>query len=237
MWFKEKKKEYKNNDLLHEREKVEFLRLLNQTGEKLPQGGEDMLDVFLKTEGHISQDFFQKKLSEAGIDADPETLKNMLELLCRYGIAQKAMLNGKGPWYEHLHIGNEHDHILCAKCGKVAEITDNVMKTRGREIAKSHGFEPLVHKITILGLCPECRGKKPHLMPLSMTTPGEKVKIVRFEGGSEMRNRLNAMGLKTGEIIDVMNNSGPFILHIKGTRLAIGRGMAQKIMVSKEDER
>jgi Fur family ferric uptake transcriptional regulator len=74
-------------------------------------------------------------------------------------------------------------------------------------------------------------------MSLAMTAPGEKVKILKLEGGSEMRNRLNAMGLKTGEIIEVMNNSGPYILHLKGTRLAIGRGMAQKIMVSKEDER
>jgi Fur family ferric uptake transcriptional regulator len=145
MWFKEKKKEYKNNELLHEREKEEFLRLLNQTGEELPQGGKDMVDVFLKTEGHISQDFFQKKLSETGIDADPETVKNMLELLCRYGIAQKAVLNGKGPWYEHLHIGNEHDHLLCARCGKVAEITDSIMKKGG---LRSQGTMVLSHWYT-----------------------------------------------------------------------------------------
>lgn len=240
MWFKNKEKTgslNNNQDIFHKKEKNEFFKLLSQTGEKLPEGGEEMLDVFLQTEGHISQDYLHEKLSEAGLDVSPETIEKMLVLLCRYGMAQKAMLNGSGPWYEHLHLGNEHDHLLCARCGKVTEITTNEMKDRGVQIAEKHGFEPLIHKTTIIGLCPECKHPKPHLMPLSFASPGEKVKIEKFKGGHELKNRLNALGLKTGEIIEILNNSGPFILHVKGSRIALGKGMAQKIMVKIENER
>jgi Fur family ferric uptake transcriptional regulator len=40
------------------------------------------------------------------------------------------------------------------------------------------------------------------------------------------------MGLMVGDEIEVVNNSGPFIVNAKGARLAIGSGLARKIMVT-----
>jgi len=48
-----------------------------------------------------------------------------------------------------------------------------------------------------------------------------------------MRARLCHMGLVPGASFTVINGNGggPVILKVKETRLAIGRGMAQKMMV------
>ena len=71
-------------------------------------------------------------------------------------------------------------------------------------------------------------------MTLSMIKPGRVVKMVSIEGGVNLRSRLASMGLIPGVEIAVVRNSqaGPFIVTVKGSRLVLGRGMAQKIMVS-----
>ncbi|MEM2575482.1 MAG: FeoA domain-containing protein [Sulfolobales archaeon] len=61
---------------------------------------------------------------------------------------------------------------------------------------------------------------------------GVKVKIVDIVAGQGLRNRLMQMGLTPGTILDVIENSkGPVIVLVKGVTLALGRGMANKILV------
>jgi len=71
-------------------------------------------------------------------------------------------------------------------------------------------------------------------MPLPMASPGKRVKIFSLAGGRGMQEHLISMGLGPGSEIEVIRKGapGPFIIAVKETRLAIGAGMAQKIMVS-----
>jgi Fe2+ transport system protein FeoA len=68
---------------------------------------------------------------------------------------------------------------------------------------------------------------------LAMISSGETVRIVSIEGGQGIRKRLADLGLNLGEVISVIqtNHHGPMILAVKESRLAIGRGIAHKIMV------
>ena len=219
-------------DNLHKRERDEFLKLLSQTGEKMPPGGDKVLDGFLLTEGHISPDYLQKQIEGRGQVVDMDTINNTLDILCRYGMAQRVQLNGTGPWYEHLHLGADHDHLLCTKCGRIIEFKDQILKTKIQKAAFDYKFEPLIHKLTVLGLCPSCRIREEPVMPLALAARGEKVNVIRFAGGRKMQNRLASMGLTSGDVIEVLNNTGPFIINVKGTRLALGMGLAQKVLVT-----
>ena len=71
-------------------------------------------------------------------------------------------------------------------------------------------------------------------MPLTIIQVGRTVKIVSVEAGGRLQGRLAAMGLVPGEEIEVLRNTphGPFLIGVKGSRIMLGRGMAQKIMVS-----
>jgi len=70
-------------------------------------------------------------------------------------------------------------------------------------------------------------------MPLAMINEGRIVVLREILGGMGIRRRLTDMGLRPGSQIRVVSNSrrGPFVIGVGDTRLMIGRGMAQKIMV------
>ena len=72
------------------------------------------------------------------------------------------------------------------------------------------------------------------LMPLAMARPGEVVTVVDVRAGRGLTRRLAEMGLLPGTQIRVINSQmpGPLIIDLRGSRLALGRGVAQKIMVT-----
>jgi ferrous iron transport protein A len=57
--------------------------------------------------------------------------------------------------------------------------------------------------------------------------------VHHFTGGKELINRLLVLGFTLGTEIEVIQNygKGPIILSVKDSRVALGRGEANKIMV------
>jgi ferrous iron transport protein A len=70
-------------------------------------------------------------------------------------------------------------------------------------------------------------------MPLAMVSPGEVVQVVDVRAGWGLQRRLADMGLTPGVIIRVMNSQrpGPIIVDLRGSRLVLGYGMTQRILV------
>ena len=70
-------------------------------------------------------------------------------------------------------------------------------------------------------------------MPLAMALVGQTVSFAGVRGGGRgLRRRLAEMGLVPGEKMEVLNRGrGPFIVSVKGTRLLLGRGMADRVLV------
>ncbi len=77
-------------------------------------------------------------------------------------------------------------------------------------------------------------------MSLTMAKPGERVIIREMMGDRIARARLASMGLRPGDRLEIINNNGQgrLIVGHRSTRLAMGRGIAQKILVSlaKQDQ-
>jgi Fe2+ transport system protein FeoA len=69
---------------------------------------------------------------------------------------------------------------------------------------------------------------------LSLVKNGEKARLVRVEAGRGLNSRLASMGFVPGEEITVVSNGhpGPFVVLIKQVKMALGRGVAHKIMVT-----
>jgi len=68
---------------------------------------------------------------------------------------------------------------------------------------------------------------------LSTIQAGERVRVVGIDAGRGLNSRLAAMGLVAGAELRVVSNGhpGPFVLIVKGAKVVLGRGVAQKIMV------
>ncbi len=67
--------------------------------------------------------------------------------------------------------------------------------------------------------------------PLAQMPIGQRARITRFLGGRMLRSRLIALGLNLGQEIDILqNNRGLLIVGLNGGRVALGRGISQKIL-------
>lgn len=72
-------------------------------------------------------------------------------------------------------------------------------------------------------------------MVLTGLKANDKCRIKNVSGGGYARKRLYELGLNSGaELKMVKNDFGPIIVSLSGQKLAIGRGLAQYIVVDKE---
>lgn len=70
------------------------------------------------------------------------------------------------------------------------------------------------------------------LHPLSACRRGETVRLVRIQAGRHLTRRLVELGLTPGVTMQVVHkNGGPLLIAVRGARLALGRGVAEKILV------
>ncbi len=73
-------------------------------------------------------------------------------------------------------------------------------------------------------------------MTLIELKKGETGKVIEIAGGSNLHNKLDTMGIRKGVLVKKVNDirlSGPVIIMIGNTNVAIGRGMARKIIVER----
>ena len=69
-------------------------------------------------------------------------------------------------------------------------------------------------------------------MPLSMRKAGELGKIKRIGGREDTRRFLENLGFVTGAVVTVISEmGGNIIVSMKDSRIAIGKDMANKIIV------
>ncbi len=68
---------------------------------------------------------------------------------------------------------------------------------------------------------------------LSQMKTGEPVRIVDIGGGHGIRQKLNLRGISEGSIVRVISTNGPVTIEVDRNVLSIGRGMAQKIRVTR----
>jgi ferrous iron transport protein A len=72
-------------------------------------------------------------------------------------------------------------------------------------------------------------------MTLADTGSGECVRIVEIKAGRNVRGRLLGMGIMPGSEIRVLSGGrgGPVIIAQNDCRMALGRGMSRRIVVSR----
>ncbi len=68
---------------------------------------------------------------------------------------------------------------------------------------------------------------------LSTVQRGERVQLSHITAGRRLARRLAELGLTPGVTLQVLHdNGGPMLIAVRGARLALGRGMTEKILVT-----
>lgn len=97
------------------------------------------------------------------------------------------------------------------------------------------------------------KGRKGQMMPLGLLSAGEKAEVLEVRGMPAVTSscggpdrahktcgnacRIEDMGLRTGKTIEMLSNEGggAILVKVDETRIAIGRGMAMKVMVRRKN--
>ena len=70
------------------------------------------------------------------------------------------------------------------------------------------------------------------MLPLTMANPGEPVTIKKIGGKAETKKFLETLGFVVGGVVTVVSEiNGNMIVNVKDSRVAIGKDMANKIMI------
>ena len=218
---------------IHKLEKEQFKKLFKQNHMDSFEERYQILEVFLQTERHVTADELIQLLNENGYRIDADLVLDTLKLMCRFGFAQKnSFLNGDIR-YEHRHLGQHHDHMICTKCMNIIEFENEDLESLQVQIASAYNFHMLQHKMEIYGICSACLKDRVKLMPLVNAKQGERLEIKDFIGGSDAHMRLLSMGIRMGDKIHVISNlgKGQMVVAADYNRYVLGRGLAKKILV------
>ena len=217
----------------HKQEKKQFEKLFKQGHIDNFEDRFKVLDTFLNTENHVTSAELTQMLNDNGHDLDNEFVRDTLKLMCNFGFARKNRFDNGVVRYEHWHLGQHHDHIICIKCKKIVEFEEDAIENLQINIASKYGFHMLQHKMELYGICSECLKERVKLMPLSMAKQGERLVIREIMGGAGARMRLLSMGIRPEDEIEVVTNfsKGQVVIAVQSSRYMIGQGLAQKIIV------
>ena len=217
----------------HKQEKKQFEKLFKKENIDNFEDRFKVLEAFLQTENHLTSAELTQILNENGHNLDNEFVRDTLKLMCNFGFARKNKFDNGVVRYEHWHLGQHHDHMICIKCKKIVEFEEDAMENLQINIASKHGFHLLQHKMELYGICSECLKERERLMPLSMAKQGERLVIREIMGGSGARMRLLSMGIRPEDEIEVVTNfsKGQVVIAVQSSRYMIGQGLAQKIIV------
>ena len=161
-------------------ERERFLRHLRQRGLRLTRERTALFDEIFSQHGHLDADALLRSMKGRGIKTSRATVYRNLDLLVECGVVRKQQLGGSRQLYEHVHVGQRHDHLFCRECGRVVEFVSPGIEAMQNEICRAHGFEPNVHSLQITGLCRDCAAQRNSAARAAATpapaAPGEEAR-------------------------------------------------------------
>lgn len=131
---------------------------LRNAGLKVTLPRVKILEILEKqtSDRHLTAEQVYKILLSENEDIGLATVYRVLTQFEAAGLVARHHFEGGNSVFELDH-GAHHDHIVCMKCGKVDEFTDEIIESRQKEIARSLGYELTDHSLYLYGVCVKCK--------------------------------------------------------------------------------
>jgi Fur family ferric uptake transcriptional regulator len=133
------------------------LKHMQKQGMKRTGQRDLILDVFLRTEGHVSGDDLYRLVREQDPTVGQTTVYRTLRLLTDAGLAREVRFGDGRAHYEHNYKHQHHDHMICSQCGKIIEFYSPELEAIQDSMAAKHKFELTSHLLRMIGICAACR--------------------------------------------------------------------------------
>lgn len=142
-------------------EESQFLRFLRDRGLRVTAERRALLSEIFAQHGHIDADQIFRAMRAEGAKISRATVYRNLELLVECGLVHKHRLTSGRYLYEHVHAGQRHHHIACARCGRLVEFVSAAIPALAAEICRAHGFASETQQLQIVSVCRDCETARP----------------------------------------------------------------------------
>jgi Fur family ferric uptake transcriptional regulator len=115
---------------------------------------EVILDMFLGSREHLTCEAIHSRVVKADPSIGLATVYRTLRLFVEAGIASERRFQDGVTRYEPQQP--HHDHLICVRCGRIAEFESDAIEDLQDRIAKAHGFQLLSHRHELYGACRDC---------------------------------------------------------------------------------
>ena len=134
-----------------------FLKHIQKAGLKRTAQRDLILDIFLRTEKHLSSEDLYRLVQQEDPSIGQTTVYRTLKLLTEAGLAREVRFGDGRTHYEHNYKHQHHDHMICMECGEIIEFFSAELEAIQDAVAAKHRFEIKQHLLRILGICAKCR--------------------------------------------------------------------------------
>src|SRR4030095_16962132 len=133
------------------------LSRLTPTGGKRSSKREQIVNVFLRQEGHLSADGLVDLIRKDDHRISRATVYRTLQWMVDAGIARKVDF-GEGRFrFEHSYRQPRHFHLICKTCHRSFEFLSSDIEASIEEVAAARSFSGSQSVVQIYGTCEECR--------------------------------------------------------------------------------
>src|SRR5712664_2812467 len=134
-----------------------FLQHIQKKGLKRTAQRDLILDMFLRTEEHLSSEDLYRLVQKQDPSIGQTTVYRTLKLLTEAGLAREVRFGDGMTHYEHNYKHQHHDHMICSECGRIIEFFSAELEAIQDAMAAKHRFQVTQHLLRIIGVCAECR--------------------------------------------------------------------------------
>ena len=136
-------------------EREVFVNFLVKNRLKRSDQREAILDVFLRSERHLSVDDLFQLVRKRHPEVGRTTVYRTLKLFQAAGLASELQFEGKSR-FEREYKRQHHDHFICRSCGDIIEFSSPEIERLQDQVAAGLGFVIEGHRHQIFGRCRRC---------------------------------------------------------------------------------
>jgi Fur family transcriptional regulator, ferric uptake regulator len=134
-----------------------YIDSLRPAGSKRSGKRDQIVEVFLRQEGHLSADDLVELMRKEDHRISRATVYRTLQWMVEAGVARKVDF-GEGRFrFERSYRHPRHFHLICKSCNRSFEFLSSDIETLIEEVAEARGFELRQSVLQIYGECDECR--------------------------------------------------------------------------------
>jgi Fur family zinc uptake transcriptional regulator len=135
--------------------------LCRQNGARLTPGRKQVLRLVCEAERPLSAYEILDRMQDGARRPAPPTVYRALDFLLEQGLIHK--IESLHAFVGCSHPGHPHagQFLICTDCGKVNEISEELLGSGLRQVARTAGFHTRKPVVELLGTCAHC-GRRNH---------------------------------------------------------------------------